>query len=201
METIQFPNNHKMFNMDAWSDGQVRSKMWLCQELELRWQMKGPAHLWIYGAWYGSLAMFLLIRARIPIRRVQLFDIDAEAIEMSKMVLKYWDINRRVDFDFNVLNCDELDFDQHASSDRPDLVINTSCEHFQSFRWFQNLPQGQRFVVQSTNMAHPTHIAKSESLEHFRSELGQVQAIDFAGQLSFRYPHFGFDRYMVIGQK
>lgn len=196
--------NTAELNLDAWSDGQMKSKLWLCQELENNWsKMFSPtihAHIWIYGAWYGTLAQFLLIRDRVPIRQIELFDIDEVAVAVARKMTTMWWLNKKVSFDFHSGDCRLIATDK-ISQAKPDLLINTSCEHFVDYDWFTNLPRGQKFLLQSTNMKHPTHILCPENLDDFKTKLGEVNKIYYEGVLPFVYPNFQFDRFMVIGEK
>ena len=57
-----------MINKDAFSNGQVDSKLWLCRELEnLQWTSK-LTH--IYGGWYGITAFLLLSREKFKVDRI-----------------------------------------------------------------------------------------------------------------------------------
>lgn len=193
--------NMKPLNMDAWSDGQMRSKIWLCRELERLWPFGDrPTNIWIYGAWYGTLAQFLLIRERIKISRFDLFDIDSEALEISKAMSTMWWLNKKVQFGFHHQDCREIPPNIWQEG-KPDLVINTSCEHFVDYKWFDGLPTGQCFLLQSTNMEHPTHILRAQSLEDLKRNLHSISEIFYEGTLSFKYPHFKFERYMIFGKK
>ena len=187
-------------NLDAWSDGQIQSKLWLCRVLENQWNVQTPSHFWIYGAWYGILAQFLLVREKIAVRHFDLFDIDSEALSIAQALTSSWWIQKKVSFGFHHRDCDDVT-ENEIQQNQPDLVINTSCEHFQCYQWFHNLPKGQKFLLQSTNMQHPTHILRPNSLSNFIDQLGPVSEIWYQDVLPVRYPHFEFDRYMVMGQK
>ena len=187
------------FNLDAWSDGQTQSKLWLSRELEKLWS-SDDSHIWIYGSWYGTLAQILLCRERLSVKKFQLFDIDPHAVEVSKKLSLTWQIHRIAEFKFHLLDCLSIS-NSYISSKKPDFIINTSCEHFENYSWFKNLPAGQKFAIQSTNMTHATHILKSENLNHFLEQLGPVTKIFFSGEFFFNYPENSFSRFMVIGQK
>lgn len=190
------PNN-EILNMDAWSDGQLRSKIWLCQLIEKDFAKSlEPLEVWIMGSWYGLLAQFLLLRERLPLKRIRLFDLDSEAIRVSEKMLNSWIIGNEVEIIHHRMDCTQIP--SLFWQQKPDIVINTSSEHFENDSWL-NFPAGIHFYAQSTNMDHPTHINRATSLEDFKSKFSQASYIIHSQQIEFRYPNFKFDRYMVAG--
>ena len=80
---------------------------------------------------------------------------------------------------------------------RPDLVVNTSCEHIADLRgWLDRLPAGSRVLLQSNDyFREPTHIACVASLAAFRSQAGLAE-VEYAGSL----PQKNYTRFMLIGR-
>lgn len=192
-------NNNEVLNMDAFSDGQMRSKLWLCHELEKILDSEKSHTIWIYGAWYGTLALLLLAREKVNIKKIHLFDIDPEAIKIARKVLDTWLINGPT-VKIHQTDCMTLD-PSHLGEElesSPDIIINTSCEHFESEQWLHLIPRGTTLVLQSTDMLHPTHIQCSKSIDEFKSRVA-LSEIHFSGTMSFNYPNFEFRRFMLIG--
>lgn len=192
-------SNHLKLNMDSFSDGQMRSKLWLCDELENALDLSRSYTIWIYGSWYGTLALLFFVREKIKIEKIHLFDIDPEALRVSGKVLNTWDIQGRVEF--HQMDCTELKpgdrmFDEKA----PDIIINTSCEHFENRQWLEQIPSGTLLAMQSTDMEHPTHIQRMQSLQDFENKM-PMGSVAFAGTLDFSYPNFKFKRFMIIGAR
>jgi hypothetical protein len=185
-------------NIEAWSDGQIQSKLWLCRELEKVWSHQS-SQFWIYGSWYGLLPQMLLQREKLSIRHFQLFDIDSNALEISKKINFTWEI-QKIRFDHHTIDCNTID-SSFIEDKNPDLIINTSCEHFENYNWFYKIPKGQDFLIQSTDMIHPTHTQLAHNLEHFENQVGAVSEIYFKNELLFDYPKNGFKRFMIIGKK
>ena len=195
----EYKVNTDLINMDAWSDGQMRSKIWLCNLIEKDFSKSNrPLEIWILGSWYGLLAQFLLIREKLPLKRIRLFDIDPEALKISHKMLNTWMIENKIEILHHQLDCTNIP--ENMWLEKPDIIINTSSEHFENDRWLQ-FPEGIHFYAQSTNMDHPTHINRATSLSDFKSRIGQVSKITHAEQIEFRYPNFEFDRYMIAGIK
>lgn len=199
MNASELRKNDEVLNMDAFSDGQMRSKLWLCHELEKIMKPEKSHTIWIYGSWYGSLAFLLLSRERANIKKIHLFDIDSEAVRISRKVLDTWLINGPV-VEVHQKDCMALEVSKLGPDlgGLPDIIINTSCEHFESEQWLRLIPAGTQMVLQSTDMVHPTHIQCPQNLEQFvrQAALSEVQ---FSGTCSFSYPNFEFRRFMLIG--
>jgi hypothetical protein len=93
-------------------------------------------------------------------------------------------------------DCNEL---QPAVS-CPDMIINTSTEHFDKLDWWHNIPEGMIVVLQGNNMIHDDHCVDFDCLDKFK-ETFPLSETYYSGQLDFKYETGGFSRYMVIGKK
>jgi len=187
----------EQINMDAFSDGQMASKLWLCEQLE---KSLGPekriANTWIYGSWYGLLPFLLLSRGHISFEKIHLFDIDLKALEISKKILNHWQFGSSTQIEYHNQDCTV----PNPLLPLPDLIINTSAEHFQNYDWWKNIQKPVTFIVQSTDMEHAEHISKVSSLSELKNNLGIFSTL-FEGTKEFNYPNFQFKRFMVIGSK
>ena len=77
-----------MFNTDAFSNGQIDSKLWLCRELEsLKWTSR-LTH--VYGGWYGVLAFLLLSREQFKVDKIENFDLDPACQQVADMINANW---------------------------------------------------------------------------------------------------------------
>lgn len=185
--------NLKVLNMDAFSKGQMESKLWLCEQLESHFPSLSTVY--VYGSWYGTLPFLLLSRDRIRIQRFVLFDIDEEALNVSRHLLNNWKDSKNILF----LNrtCEE----RYEDLPEPELVINTSCEHFADLKWWSTLPLHTHFAIQSTDMFHQEHLARVNSVEELKKSLGEGQKILYSGTKRFQFGDFSFQRFMLIGTK
>jgi len=180
-----------MFNTDSFSNGQIGSKLWLCEELEkLKWTSTLTR---VYGGWYGVLGFLLLSRGIFQVDRIQSYDVDPECETIADMINNNW-VFKEWKFKAYTENCDLLD------SSEADLIINTSTEHFDTMDWFDNIPDGTRVILQGNNMPHDDHVIHSESLDDFISHY-PLSEIAYQGSLDFVYPDWQFTRFMVIGVK
>lgn len=180
-----------MFNKDAFSNGQIDSKLWLCRELEkLGWTSE---YTHIYGGWYGILAFLLLSREQFKVTRIESFDIDPACEAIADMINENW-VFKEWQFKAFTLDCNQ------GVVGNPDLIINTSSEHFENKKWFDNIKSGTRVIIQGNNMTHHDHHVCSDTLEDFVINY-PLNTIAYQGSLDFKYPEWQFTRYMIIGIK
>jgi len=180
-------------NPDAFSSGQISSKLWLCKELE-NLKISEPAIVWVYGGWYGIASFLLLSREKFPIKYIRSFDIDTTCESVADSLLENW-LWQSWKFKAVTADCNNLEF----YNEKPDLIINCSTEHFESNKWFQDIPAGTLCALQSNNMAHEDHCACFNNCEEF-SKFYDLNII-YEGTMDFAYPGWEFSRFMIIGTK
>jgi hypothetical protein len=180
-------------NKDAFSSGQIGSKIWLCEELEKLFDSIDS--IWIYGGWYGVSAFLLLSRNNIEIEYIRSYDIDPACAEVADMINENW-VYQNWKFKAKTQDCNELEIDWTG----PDLIINTSTEHFENMDWWNNIPPGTTVALQGNNMIHDDHHIHSTSLKEFTAQFPITDTL-YAGKKQFVYPDWKFTRYMLIGIK
>jgi hypothetical protein len=179
-----------LLDKDAFSSGQISSKIWLCEHLEgLRWKSNETD---IYGGWYGILAFLLLSRGKFTVNKIRSFDKDPLCQPIADSINENW-VWQDWKFKSFTEDCNTLE-------STADLIINTSTEHFESKQWFDNIDQGTRIILQGNNMKHDDHIIHVDNLNDFVN-LYSLSSIKYQGQLDFTYPTWSFSRYMIIGIK
>jgi hypothetical protein len=180
-----------MIDKDAFSSGQIGSKIWLCEELEkLRWQSNMT---YIYGGWYGITAFLLLSRGKFQVEKIRSLDLDPACESIADMINENWVWQ---DWKFKAFTQDCNNYQGQYG----DLIINTSTEHFESTEWFDSIPKGTRVILQGNNMPHNDHVVHSDTLDDFVNQY-TLSNIVYKGQKEFIYPSWKFTRYMVIGIK
>ena len=177
-------------NKDAFSSGQVGSKLWLCKQLELTDLYSHETA--IYGGWYGMTAFLLLSRGKFNVETVRSYDIDPTCEAVADMINEYW-VWQKWRFKAFTEDCNSI-------ITSADLIINTSTEHFSSSAWWDNIPKGTAVALQGNNMQHDDHVSNTRSLEEFCSQFPVTQEL-YRGALDFEYPDWKFTRYMLIGVK
>ncbi|NBO99863.1 MAG: hypothetical protein EBU90_07010 [Proteobacteria bacterium] len=176
---------------DAFSNGQIDSKLWLCRELENLYESIDSVY--IYGGWYAMTAFLLKSRERIDIKAIRSFDIDPACESIADMLNENW-VYKDWQFKAITKDCNEI---------KPrdvDLIINTSTEHFESMQWWTNIAKGRHVALQGNNMLHDDHVVHTDSLDKFLSKY-PLREILFQGTLDFNYPDKKFTRFMTIGIK
>lgn len=172
---------------NAFNHKQVGCKMWARDKL---FESCGGRfeNIWIVGGWYGVLAAMFFDDPRFEIAAIASIDMDPEVAGVAKTLNQPW----KDRFQASTQDMYALDY----AGGRPDLVINTSCEHIADLRaWLALLPGGTRVLLQSNDyFSEPTHISCVPSLEDF-AKLADLRSLDFSGAL----PMKKYTRFMLIG--
>jgi len=181
---------------DAFSAGQIESKIWAARELEnVVAQLKiEPLRISILGGWYALLHFILKTRERVNIEYCRSYDIDASACIDANLINNAWEIK---DWQFRSF---PRDANLCTYNDNINLVINTSTEHFDSKTWYENIPNGTLCLFQGNNLTINDHVQRPNDLEHFKS-LWPLQKELFTGSMHFNFEDAPYTRYMTIGFK
>lgn len=168
---------------DMFSEGQLKSKEWITEELakiDPDFLYKSVA---IAGSWFGTLGMML--KYKFPTILVTMIDIDPRCEAF---------INNMV-YDDGAMRA--VTKDMYTYRYIEDIIINTSCEHIPDIeKWISLLPKGRLVVLQSNNYTEEEdHINCITSKEELIEQSGLTNII-FAGELEFSM----YTRYMIIGR-
>lgn len=180
--------------VDAWSQGQILSKMWLLEKLEPVAKEVAHPEVWILGGWYGLLAFMMFTRDQIRPHLVTSFDIDSTANSKAQFINNAWAFDP-LRFTTKTADCNQMDF----VTNPPDIIINTSCEHF-SNSWAKKLAPDTIIALQSTDMPHAEHSYGVNNLEAFQAQYPIFKDLYFVGRKDFKYPNLEFSRFMIIGK-
>lgn len=196
------------FDTDSMSQGQLRSKRWLVDELGKVTNSLGTVFL--CAGWYGILAT-MLFEEGFDIQCIRSFDIDPGVTPIAEKFNLPW---VKQDWKFKTVTQDihNINFKKHTwqawsntnqrhskpITDIPDTVINTSCEHIENFsKWYRKLPRKKLLILQSNNFLDINeHINVSSTLAEF-SEITPMKTVLFSGQLELE----NYSRFMRIGYK
>ena len=216
-------NNTITISKDAYSSGQVESKLWLCRQIEKLICDQEAQTIWILGGWVGLLSFLLLSRERLKIKSIRSFDSNPICKKQAYIINNNWSW-KDWKFKAKTIDCNELnyankpltdqsgdkakktdseDIDSYRSfydSDKPSLIINTSIEHFKSNKWYLNIPNGTILALQSCDMKHEDHISLVYSEDEFKDQF-QFTKLHYSGTLTFDYKTHSFSRYMLIFEK
>lgn len=175
-----------MRTMDAFWLGQIKSKEWLINTLKN--YITDPVDVAIYGGWVGTLAS-MLFQSDIPVRHISSIDIDPTCKTIAEMMNKQEEMDQR----FNAHTADMCQFTAGA-----DVIINTSCEHVEQWKydlWLSQQSVDSLIVLQGNNYEIPEHVRIARNLIEFQSQCN-IDVV-WAGQLDLPM----YSRYMLIGKK
>jgi hypothetical protein len=195
---------------DAFSRGQVQSKIWLVTELA---KIKNSfSNTLILAGWYGQLLRYF---NDIQFDSVRIVELDRIACLISDTIINldliqdyrvkavHGDINNLIlnkkGYEFEIENFKNAEQKKYIDKFLPDLIINTSAEHM-SEKWFNDI----RFkdfetkplvVIQSNNLFDvEEHINCVHSIDHMKKNY-PMSEIFYEGELQLK----GYKRIMLIG--
>lgn len=174
--------------LDAFWQGQLKSKEWLIQNLEQLENFTRPITVDIHGGWVGVLAS-MLFQSKIPIKHIRCIDIDPSCESIATMMNKKEEIEGR----FTAITADMCNTRSDA-----DIIINTSCEHISQFDydlWLNDLPETSLIVLQSNNYNIEEHIRTAKDLAEFELQ----SKIDVIKASELELPMY--KRFMIVGKK
>lgn len=179
-------------NLDAFSHGQIVSKLWLCEELEK--YIPQDSQVTILGGWYNVLGFMLLTRRPTYYKSIRNIDQDVEAIRIADKITDAWAFG-------SVKNTTQNANEAFISNGA--VVINCSVEHFENNNWFNDLRKGTLVCIQSSDVTDPKEpwliTQPSPTMESFLSKFPVAETL-FTGTKRIQYPHFGYNRFMLIGR-
>lgn len=194
------------YDQDCLSQGQLRSKLWLVNELQKLNLDLGT--IFLCGGWYATLAT-LMFERDLNIQKIRSFDIDPSCVAIAETFNKPWVVDN---WKFKAAIKDILDIDYATETyivtrsdgticeltDLPDTIVNTSCEHIERFaEWYDKIPSGKLVILQTNNYTEiEDHVNCSLSLRGFEL-ITPMTTVLYSGEL----PLEKYTRYMRIGYK
>lgn len=196
------------FDKDSLSQGQLKSKIWLIQELKKTKVELGTVFL--CAGWYGILSI-LLFESGLKIDKIRNFDIDSNTVDIAEIFNKPWFIDqwkyKSLVYDIMDVNYDKFTWQcwsnknnrmSYPITDSPNTIINTSCEHLIDFTgWYNKIPIGKLVILQANNFDEVNeHINTYNSLNDFTANIPMTHTL-FQGELNLQK----YKRFMKIGFK
>ena len=182
---------------DAFSAGQVESKIWAAEQLELvvKELNTGPLRMYVLGGWYSLLHFILSVRKNIDIDYCRSVDLDPIVSYNANKINNAWEIKdwkfRAYPFDANNIN---------YTNEKINCIVNTSTEHFDNNNWFENIDKDTLILLQGNDLKISDHVSRPKSLEHFISTY-PVTDLKFSGTMNFQFKDMSYNRHMIIGIK
>lgn len=207
--TTAFKNllvNNVVFDKDCVSRGQLQSKIWLINELKKINTNLGSVFL--CAGWYGVLSV-MLFESNIALTKIRSFDIDPTTPDIAKVFNKPWVVDNWK-FQASVEDIHKINYSGHTYSvtrtngstcylfDKPNTIINTSCEHITEFdSWYSMLPNGKLLVLQANDYNDlDIHTNCYNDLKDFTKHTPMKQVL-YSGVLKLEK----YNRFMRIGYK
>lgn len=191
-----------MRTMDAFWEGQLKSKEWLVDKFfntQSEWLpakhgrplfKNSKLNIQIHGGWVGVLASMLFQYGGDRIGKITSIDIDPTCAPIATMMNKKEEMEGR----FEAVTADMI---RYPVGDDVDVIINTSAEHLteeEYIEWRLWHPMDVTLVVQSNNYKIPEHKSPMENLEEFKN-FARMRCW-WKGELELPL----YTRYMCIGK-
>jgi hypothetical protein len=200
---------------DALSRSQIKSKIWLIDELEnVRQRLNDPVYkqVVVMAGWFGQLKS--IYDKKLTYRKMRVVELDKQACEVSDYIFNLSELEnykvKAVNANINNLTLHKNGYEWDVENFRegtkysekflPDLIINTSAEHMTE-EWynqirFKNLDSNPIVAIQSNNLFDiPEHINCVHSVDHMKKKF-PMKEILFEGELQLK----GYKRVMLIGR-
>ena len=201
-----FTLNDVKFDRDCFSQGQLKSKVWLVNELKNLDLNLGTVFL--CAGWYATLAV-MMFENNLMIKKIRSFDIDSSCIEIAERFNKHWEMDSwrfkaitknifDIDYNKEIYQVEKPDGSSVTLTDVPDTVINTSCEHITNFDvWYSSIPTGKIVILQTNDYFEISdHVNCSHNLEEFELATPMGKCL-YSGEIDLGK----YKRFMRIGIK
>ena len=193
---------------DCFSRGQLQSKLWLVTELgKLNVEL---GTVFLCAGWYATLAT-MLFESDIKVDKIRSFDLDPTCVDIAETFNKPWFMEtwrfKSITQDIMDINYDthKWQFWSNANNrmsrpitDKPDTIINTSCEHISDFAgWYAKIKADKLLVLQSNNFFKvEEHVNCVNDIEEFKAQAPMSEVL-YSGELELPK----YKRFMLIGYK
>lgn len=195
---------------DAFSRSQIKSKIWLVQELaHVQAHYKQVA---VLAGWFGQIKS--IYEQQLAYGKMRVVELDRSACEISDHVFNASNLEdhkvKAVCADINQLTLHKNGYEwpvenfkestSYTEKFLPDLIVNTSSEHMTE-EWFHQLRFKQLdsdpiVAIQSNNLFDiPEHVNCVHSVDHMKKKFPMREVL-FAGELQLK----GYKRVMLIGR-
>jgi len=195
---------------DAFSRSQLKSKIWLVEELAKI--DTNYDNVVVMAGWFGQLKS--VYDKRLTYAKMRIVELDRSACETSDYIFNLSNLEnykvKSVNSDITNLTLHKNGYEwdvenfkegiKYGEKFLPNLIINTSAEHmteewFNQIR-FKELESNPIVVIQSNNLFDiPEHINCVHSVDHMKKKF-PMKEILFEGELQLK----GYKRVMLIGR-
>jgi hypothetical protein len=183
-------------DFDAFSHGQIHSKLWLLDNLEPLLPEKSI--ITILGGWYNVLGFMMLTRRPTRYLGIHCIDKDPDTEQVANRLNNAWTFQPAI-VTHQIGDADTMMGIGFAAN----CVINCSVEHFETNRWFDRLPPKTLVCIQSSDIQDAEHpwLIKTpfKTLDDLKARFTMSELL-FADTYRVQYQDWGYNRYMLIGR-
>ena len=193
---------------DHFSRGQMRSKMWMIDQLNVCLETDYLGMVFHYGGWYATIAKLLFDNFRV--KQYFNFELDPQCTQISED-FNYEQYQNEWNYKCITYDCGKLIYGPSGDTEftttrmdgkviefchTPDLIINTSCEHMNE-DWFHNLPDGMLVCLQTNDyFSNEQHVNCVNGLNEAKAKY-PLKEILYEGEIET----WLYNRFMLIGEK
>ena len=191
-----------MTTHESFSHSLVRSKLWLCEQLEQvldNESIKNPA-VNILASWDSLLAFMMLTRRPKFYGVVNAYDVDSDAIENANKLCDHWIFEYPKVYN-HTKDINTLDF---SSTGNESIFINCSVDQLDGTEWYDIIPDNRLVCLQTTDLPLSTtewNIKQSYVDKSLFSKTYAVRRLIYCDSIDINYGHLNFKRHMMIGIK
>ena len=168
----------------------VTSKTWLCNHLKKELDGRSVGDIYILGAWYGNMGIFLQ-QAMIDFDRLIMVEINSQRLATARRLLE--PLYRAGRLKLVLGRAEQIEYPNKRIT-----VINTSTNDM-SRTWLQRVPKGTLTVMQGRdNLDDPRIETERAGVFYLKFPL---ETTVYWGQRRLRDPETRYTRYMKIGYK
>jgi hypothetical protein len=168
----------------------VTGKTWLCSPLKKELGNRSAGDIYILGAWYGNLGIFLQ-QANIDFDRLIMVEINSRRLATARQLLE--PLYRAGRLKLVLGRAEQIEYPNKRIT-----VINTSTNDM-SRAWLQRVPPGTLTVMQGRdNLDNPRIETTRAGVFYLKFPL---ETTVYWGQRRLRDPETRYTRYMKIGYK
>jgi hypothetical protein len=168
----------------------VTGKTWLCSQLKKELGNRSAGDIYILGAWYGNLGIFLQ-QANIDFDRLIMVEINSRRLATARQLLE--PLYRAGRLKLVLGRAEQIEYPNKRIT-----VINTSTNDM-SRAWLQRVPKGTLTVMQGRdNLDDPRIETERAGVFYLKFPL---ETTVYWGQRRLRDPETRYTRFMKIGYK
>jgi hypothetical protein len=198
---MKMTNSDKFDPHESFYHGLIKSKLWLCEELETAMSSEciNESSLHVLGCWDNLMTFMLLTRKPKYYNTVHGYDINPEAIAIANRVCNMWQFEKP-NVHNHVQDVNDYDFSKCDNS----IFINCSMDQMDSNKWYDTVPNNSLVCIQTTNMEDPSfpwYIKQTtKSLDGLLTKFNFTKLI-YSGYKNIQFQKDGYKRFMIIGIK